>query len=567
MKNFKQHIFIALMGLQVALTITACKKVETEPRDWIQADLVWDTQDKNGTVAGFFLNSVYTFIPGGFNRIDGDFLDAASGDAIPSRNNTQVEYFTNGRISTLNNPDPYWGNSYNGIRAANIFLANINVVPVAALTKQYWRAEARYIRALLYFELVKRYGGVPLIGDKIFTLEDNLELPRNNFADCINYIVSECDAVKDSLRLETGANYTTSDWGRIPKGAAIALKCRAYLYAASPLYNGGGVESNATLKALTGYPTADASRWQKVVDAAVELNGLGYYQLQGTFNNIFLTNKNTEVILSKQGATNTSIETTNAPSGYGAPALSNGRTSPTADLVNAFTMRNGLPITDPASGYNAAAPYTGRDLRLDYTIFYNGVNWLNRPVQTYEGGLDKPGGTTIQTRTGYYLRKFMGNFATNSTYTNQSHNFIIFRYGEIILNYAEALNELGRTEDAVAQIKLLRTRAGITAGTNSRYGIPAGINQADMRTLIMNERRVELAFEEHRFWDIRRWKIAPAVLNGQLNGTRIIKNADNTLSYTNIPVVTSTFTNKLYHMPVPYSETTKNSQLLQNEGW
>jgi len=567
MKNFKQYIILALFGFQVAMAITSCKKVETEPRDWIQADLVWDDQDKNGTVAGFFLNSVYNYMPSGFNRIDGDFLDAASGDAIPSRNNTQVEYFTNGRISTLNNPDPYWGNSYYGIRAANIFLANINVVPVAALTKQYWRAEARYIRALLYFELLKRYGGVPLIGNKVFTLEDNLELPRNSFADCINYIISECDVVKDSLRLETGANYTTSDWGRIPKGAAIALKCRAYLYAASPLYNGGGVESNGTLKALTGYPTADATRWQKVIDAAVELNALNYYQLQPVFNNVFLTNKNTEVILSKQAAVNTGIETTNAPSGYGAPALSNGRTSPTADLVNAFTMRSGLPITDAASGYNPAAPYTNRDLRLDYTIFYNGVNWLNRGVQTYEGGLDKPGGTTVQTRTGYYMRKFMGNFATNSTYTNQSHNFIIFRYAEIILNYAEALNEVGRTEDAVKQIILLRTRAGITAGANTRYGIPVGISQENMRTLIMNERRVELAFEEHRFWDIRRWKIAPTVLSGALNGTKITKNANNTFTYENIPVVTSVFTNKLYHMPVPYAETTKNSQLLQNEGW
>lgn len=161
----------------------------------------------------------------------------------------------------------------------------------------------------------------------------------------------------------------------------------------------------------------------------------------------------------------------------------------------------------------------------------------------------------------------MGNFATNSTYTNQSHNFIIFRYAEIILNYAEALNEVGRTEDAVKQIILLRTRAGITAGANTRYGIPVGISQESMRTLIMNERRVELAFEEHRFWDIRRWKIAPAVLSGALNGTKITKNANNTFTYENIPVVTSIFTNKLYHMPVPYAETTKNSQLLQNEGW
>jgi hypothetical protein len=566
MKNIKQYIIVTLIGLQL-FVVSSCKKVETEPRDWIKSDLVWDEKDKNATVAGFFLNSVYTFIPGGFNRIDGDYLDAASGDAIPSRTNTVVEYFTNGRISTLNNPDPYWGNSYYGIRAANIFLANIDLVPMADLTKQYWKAEARFVRALMYFELLKRYGGAPLIGDRIFTLEDNLELPRNTYAECVDYIVSECDAIKDKLRLETGANYTTSDWGRIAKGAAIALKCRVYLYAASPLFNGGGIENNATLRALTGYPTADANRWQKVIDAAEELRALNYYALQTNFNNVFITNKNTEVILSKQNAVNTSVETANAPVGYGAPALSNGRTSPTAEFVNAFTMRNGLPITDQASGYLPATPYANRDPRLDNTVFYNGMTWLNRAVQTYEGGLDKPGGTVVQTRTGYYLRKFMGNFATNSTYTNVSHNFVLFRYGEILLNYAEALNEMNRTEDAVAQLKLLRARAGITAGANTRYGIPVGISKDDLRTLIMNERRIELAFEEHRFWDVRRWKTAPTVLSGTVSGTKITRSSTNVLSYEMVPVSTLLFTNKLYHMPVPYSETTKNNKLLQNEGW
>jgi len=566
MKNIKQYIVVLLIGLQIFI-VSSCKKVETEPRDWIQADLVWDEKDRNGTVAGFFLNSVYTYIPGGFNRIDGDYLDAASGDAIPSRTNTQIEYFTNGRISTLNNPDPYWGNSYYGIRAANIFLANIDLVPMADLTKQYWKAEARFIRALMYFELLKRYGGAPLIGDKIFTLNDNLELPRNTFAECVDYIVSECDAIKDKLRLETGANYTTSDWGRIAKGAAIALKCRVYLYAASPLFNGGGVENNANLKSLTGYPSYDVNRWQKVIDAAEELRALNFYALQPTYTNIFITNKNTEVILNKQGATNFGVETNNAPSGYGAPAVSNGRTSPTEEFVKSFTMRNGLPITDPNSGYVPSTPYANRDLRLDYTVFYNGTSWLNRPVQTYEGGLDKPGGAIVQTRTGYYVRKFMANFATNTTYTNQYHNFVLFRYGEVILNYAEALNEMNRTEDAVTQIKLLRARAGITAGANTRYGIPAGISQEDMRTLIMNERRVELAFEEHRFWDVRRWKIAPTVLNGTVSGTKITRSSTNVLTYETVPVSTLIFSNKLYHMPVPYAETTKNSRLLQNEGW
>ena len=233
----------ALCSLLLAMLFTnSCKKVETVPKDWFGSDLVFDTLDRLGTVAAFNLNDLYNYIPNGFNRIGGDFLDAASGDAIPSRNNTLVEYYTNRRVSVVSNPDPYWGNSYAGIRRTNIFMQNINKVPIvetdaatiasAKLTRQYWRAEARFIRSLMYFELLKRYGGVPLIGDKIFTLEDNLQIPRNTFAECVNYIVSECDIVKDSLRKEAIAD---GDWGRVPRGAAIALKCRVLLYAASPL--------------------------------------------------------------------------------------------------------------------------------------------------------------------------------------------------------------------------------------------------------------------------------------------------------------------------------------------
>ena len=140
----------------------------------------------------------------------------------------------------MNSPDPYFSNAYAGIRRVNILLKNLPKIslkndPAYAKTKQYWKAEGRFIRAMCYWELIKRYGGMPLIGDAVFTLDDNLELPRNNFEDCVEYIVSECDAIKDSLRTDL---ISANDWGRIGKGAALALKSRVLLYAASPLYNG-----------------------------------------------------------------------------------------------------------------------------------------------------------------------------------------------------------------------------------------------------------------------------------------------------------------------------------------
>jgi hypothetical protein len=545
--------------------------VETEPADWINEDLVWDDRDSGGQLAIWFLNDIYNYVPNGFNRINGDFLDAASGDAIPSRINTPVESYTNGQASVILNPDPYWANSYFGIRKVNTLLANLHRVPFKqTVLHQYMRAEARFLRALFYFELLKRYGGVPLIGDRIFTLQDNLEIPRNTFAETVDYIASECTAIRDSLRPEP---IPDGEWGRVPRGAAIALKCRVFLYAASPLYNGGGIATDPVKRALMGYPTADPTRWQKVLDAVAELKALNYYALLSTgsptpFASVFTTKKNIEVIFAKQTSNNTGLETSQSPVGYntsGVVAL--GLTSPTQEFVEAFPMANGLPINATGSGFNPARPYTGRDPRLTATVFFNDTTWLNRRIETFEGGLDKPNKPEIpvQTRTGYYLRKFLGNFAT-SNFSNTSHNFIHFRYAEILLNEAEALNEMGMVESAVTQIIAIRRRAGIIAGTNNRFGIPVGITQDDMRLMIRNERRLELAFEEHRFWDVRRWKIAPQVLNGPVSGIRITKTGS-TLTYQVVPVSNLVFQNRLYHMPIPYDEVTKNTRLIQNEGW
>lgn len=555
-----KRLYISLTFLFLVVVSNGCKDVEVEPRDWIKEDLVWDNQDKNATLAIFFLNDIYNYIPDGFNRIGsgtGDFLDAATDDAIPSRTNRPVEYYVNGLVSVQNNPDAYWSNSYAGIRRVNIFLANIDKVPTAATSITTWKAEARFIRALLYFELLKRYGGVPLVGDKIFTIEDDLALPRNTFSDCVNYIISECDAVKNNLKIEP---VTDAEWGKVPKGAAIALKSRLLLYTASPLYNGS---SNA----LTGYTNADPARWTAALNAANELIDLKYYALQTAYGGVFTVKKNAEIILAKQASNSTRIESLNAPVGYGSPAASQGLTSPTQNLVDAFPMANGLAITETGSGYVATNPYNARDPRLALTVFVNGQKWLSRNIETFDGGKDRPGGNLVQTRTGYYLRKFMADFSSNTTYTNQSHNFPIFRYAEIILNAAEALNELGRTEEAVTQVIAIRKRAGITAGTNSRYGIKAAITQIEMRTLIQNERRKSQKRCSSKANSMRRWKTAETVLSGNLSGMRITKKPDGTFTYSTENVSKMVFNKKLYYMPLPYDETIKNQNLIQNEGW
>lgn len=575
----KRAINYFSLGMLVWVLLPSCRKdPETVPPELINESVIWDRNDVNAFYARQFLNAIYTFLPNGFNRVGGDFLDAGTADAMPSRIGTPVENYTNGRISLIQNPDGYWGNSYAGIRQANILLANIDSVPTptpgALVQIKAYKAEARFIRAFLYFELLKRYGGVPLIGNRIFTLNDDLELPRNTFEEVVNYIASECDLAKTDLLADNAV--PDGELGRIPRGAAIALKCRVYLYAASPFFNGGATDGPLKTRGIIGYPSADPARWQKVIEAAEELRAINYYALQSSFNNVFLTRKNTEIILAKQTPLDFSLETNNAPVGY-APngSQSGGRTSPTQNFVDAFPMRNGLSIADPTSGYNPANPYAGRDLRFGATVFYNKATtsssdssrWLSRDVETFEGGRDRPNNSSIQTKTGYYLRKFLGNFTTSQTYSNQSHNFPYFRFAEILLNYAEALNETGQVEKAVDQIKLIRARAGTIAGTGSRYGIKAGITQAEMRELVRAERRIELAFEEHRFWDVRRWKIANQELNGPLFGMKITKTGTNTFTYERVQVGTMVFSDKLYLMPIPYDEIVKNLKLEQNPGW
>lgn len=573
----KRTVILFCLGMLLTVLLPSCiKDLETEPRELITEDIIWDKADVNAFYARQFLNSIYTFLPNGFNRVGGDFLDAGTADAMPSRIGTSVENYTNGRISVIQNPDAYWGNSYAGIRQANILLANIDAVPTpnaaTQTTIRAYKAEARFIRAFMYYELLKRYGGVPLIGNQIFTLNDNLELSRNTFEEVVNYIASECDAIKTDLLPETAI--PDGELGRIPRGAGIALKIRVYLYAASPFFNGGAASSPLKTRGIIGYPTADATRWQRVIDAVDSLRALNFYSLRPVFLDAFVVRKNTEIILAKQSVQNFDLENNNSPIGFiNNGTQSGGRTSPTQNLVDAFPMSNGLAITEAGSGYNPANPYAGRDPRFRATMFYNngGINsadnWLNRAVETYEGGRDKPNNVPVQTKTGYYLRKFLGNHATATSYSNRDHNFPYFRWAEILLTYAEALNEVGRTEDGVNQIKLIRARAGIAAGANTRYGIAAGISQAAMRDLIRIERRIELAFEEHRFWDVRRWKIADQELNGPLLGMKITATAPNTYTYERQQVGTMVFSEKLYLMPIPYDEITKNRNLEQNPGW
>jgi hypothetical protein len=546
------NIRISILAAAAVISAISCRKYETYPVERITNNIVYDSLDKNATYAEWVVNGIYGFLPNGFNRIDNVVLDAATDDAVASNFGNNIEVLGKGRLTAVNNPDDNWAPAYEAIRRANLFLANIDVVPRDAATKAYWKAEVRFIRAMSYFELLRRYGGVPLLGDKYYSLEEPIRLQRSTFDQVVSYIVQECDAVFPSLRTDPIDN---TNLGRVTQAAALALKSRTLLLAASPLNNAAD----------------DPAKWLAAADAAKKVMDLGKYSLAANFKEVFTVRKSPEVILAYQASQHSNLERQNAPVGYVEPNVSQGYVSPTQQLVDAFPMQNGLAITDAASGYNAANPYTGRDPRLAATVFYNGLMWLGRPVETFEGGLDNPAAevrVARRTRTGYYMRKFLGEFGTATDYSNQNHNFPIFRYAEILLNYAEAANETDDRAAAYTQLTNIRKRAGLAAGANTLYGLKAGMNKTEMREAIRLERRLELAFEEHRYWDLRRWKIAEQVLNKPLNGVKVVRDAGGTYTYTYQPVDYVSFAAKQYLYPIPYKEVTAgNGTITQNKDW
>ena len=555
---FKISKYLCVLGLGL-FSFSSCDKFEGEPLDRNQEENIWSSQDPTGNKAYQFLHGIYLQIPDIHNRINNSYLDSSTDDGVPSFETgigTNVNAFRNGGISPSNVVDNQWKRNYTGIRRANIFLNNIDDVFLKAELEPErikWKGEAKFLRAFYYFELAKRWGGVPLVGNKVFSEKDDVNTAKSTFDEVVQYIISELD---ESLELVSDVKQITdAEVGRINKGIVKALKSRVLLYWASPLNNHNN----------------DIDRWKAAAAAAKEVIDLGSYDLNNNFNDIFTDLKNKEVIFASPSGKNEGIEWNNSPVGYAYDNnFAHGKTSPSQNLVDAFLTMNGLPINEDAN-YDPQNPYINRDGRLAATIFYNGSRWLQRDVETFDGGLDKPNLLNRpQTKTGYYLRKFLGNFEESGKFQGTQHGFVLIRYAEILLNYAEALNEVdfnANKKEIEQLIFKLRKRAGIYEG-DGRYGLPADLTQESMRKLIHNERRIELAFEEHRFWDLRRWKEAEVYLNQPIEGVDIISKDDGSLKYIRKTVMESMFdASRMYWYPIPLNEFYSNTKLEQNPNW
>ncbi|MDE6402966.1 MAG: RagB/SusD family nutrient uptake outer membrane protein [Muribaculaceae bacterium] len=602
MMNMKLHKTLMATGIVAAgLTgLMSCTDgYEPTPVENFTIDYVFSTTDSVGKQAINYLNNIYRHLSPGHNRVGADYLDAATDDATSLYyDESSVYKIATGRYTaSVRVGDMDWDIYYQTIREATTFIANIDRVPFkqslnyikgdaepdengvypTSPLNETMKAEARFLRALAYFDLVKRYGGVPLLGEKIFTLDDDLELPRNTFAECIDYIVDQLDIAKKDLR---GLPMFTTDYEMAPtREACDAFKSRVLLYAASKLYNEQPLQQG---NELIGYASYDANRWKLAADAAKNFietyghKGSGAINLTGDFRNIFLSlydrANNPEVIWSiVQQHNGTSIEGNNGPLGFTGNASGQGRTNPSQNLVEAFPMKDGKAIrTSSKYSYSAETQYENRDPRLEMTVLHNGSRWMGRQLATYLGGSNNPKDASVYNRTSYYMCKFMRDYSSPASpeYQNSVHNWVMFRYAEILLNYAEAMNEYeGPNADGVRDcLIMLRQRAGIEAGDDNSYGIDANLSKEQMRELIYNERRIEMAFEEQRFNDLRRWRLAETALAQPVRGLDIVNN-DGIFSYREVTVVNPNWDNRRYFYPIPYSEVLKNSNMVQNPNW
>ena len=528
--------------------------------------------------------------------------DYATDDAVTNNRSSSFLQAATGSWTAANNPFSLWDNGFASISYLNIFLENVDKVKfvtdesVNALTCMRMKGEAYGLRALHLYNLLRTHAGYTndgkLMGVPILTqfqdAKADFNQPRATFEECVQQIYSDLDKADQYLAWEYN-DISTADqipdrfkeitnnpdfynrvMGKVSRQLfngliASAVRSRVSLLVAS--------EAFQSPSDLTKWATA-ANDAAKVIDYAGGIGGLAptgnvFYASSTMDADCTEGNNPQEIIWRESKLTNNSdMENENFP-----PSLfGSGRMNPTQNLVDAFPMVNGYPITDSNSGYDASNPYSGRDPRLALYIIYNGSKAGVNSATIYTGGASgTDDGLNIRetsTRTGYYMKKRL-NMSVNcnpASTSGQSHFIPRIRYTEIFLNYAEAANEAwgptGAGPNAYSAydvIKAIRKRAGV-GGTNDPYLENCKTDQSKMRDLIRNERRLELCFEGFRFWDIRRWKLN---LNEAARGMNV--NGNTYAPLDNVEV--RSYKDYMYYGPIPYSEVMKYSNLLQNKGW
>lgn len=554
--NYKLILFAFL----AASIFAACKKsfLERTPGVALSEEAVF----ADPLLSAQFADKAYTFLVDDYVRFDSHrgASSQASDEAVSGTTNGSIRYLNQGlfhdhsdRVASLNDIRDIWSRAYAGIRQTNFMLIKFPVVPWNAnQSPDRIKGEMYFIRAFLYFELTKRFGGVPIV-TKVYEVNEPLDIPRNTYQECVDFMKADLE-LAIGLLPET---YENSDYGRATKGAAMALKSRMLLYAASKLNN----------------ETNDKTKWAAAAEAAKDLMDKNWYSLQTTYDDILNVATSPEYIMMKirgprLNSENKIVDFSQSP-GSGAISGSMNPTQNHVDLYEAVkksgtTIISSAPITDANSGYNPQAPYDNRDPRLAYNVLYNDQPWQGRRLQMWDGGRDYLSTNTIYTATRYYCRKYWPEPYIRNVTGTALLNFIYFRYAEILLNYAEAQNEAVGPALAYPEINKVRARVGMPP-------LPTGLSQDQMRERIRNERAVELAFEDHRWYDIMRWKAGPEIVAKPVYGMNVVRNTNGSFTYNRVllPITyQKVFLDHMHRYPIPRTEVNKsNNILIQNPGW
>ncbi|NIG55043.1 RagB/SusD family nutrient uptake outer membrane protein [Chitinophaga sp. Cy-1792] len=579
-----------LLVIGVMFSLAACKDlIEPAIENNRQLEVSYDPNDSRFPY-GLLLNA--------YNRIptnSWNFNDVATDDAVTNDQTNSYLKMAQGQWTSINNPLNQWTNCYAAIQYINVTMGEIPKVKwtadsvVSKLFAMRVTGEAIGLRGMFMYYLLQAHAGLSdngqLLGVPILTeaqgTTSNFNKPRAKFDECVKQIYSDLDSAIALLPLDFEnqgvvpakyGNVTVEQYNRafgatfrglFTARIAKAIKSKLALLAASP-----------------AYAASNAENWANAADMAAELidmkgglgglaaNGLSWYAATSEIAGLADGANPAEILWRNNYGDSRDLEQNNFP-----PTLyGNGRINPTQNLVDAFPMLNGYPISDPAGGYSAADPYSNRDPRLKLFVLVNGgtAGPNNTVINTSADGttndaLNKVG---TSTRTGYYLRKLLRqdvNLNPTSA-NNQRHYKPHIRYTEIFLNYAEAANEAWgptgagqHSYSAYDVIKAIRKRAGIGVSNGDAYLETSKGSQETMRQLIRNERRLELCFEGFRFWDLRRWK---ADLKEGARGISISGGVPAV-----IQVEDRVYQNYMIYGPIPYAEKLKYSALLQNAGW
>lgn len=523
---------------------SGCKKLEQVPADKFTDANYWTTAEKANSMLNTAYSQIYKSDYFFTNEAMSDNAYNGRGDAEGAASIAAGTY-----DPSLNRFKTEWSDHYKGIKTSNLILQNIDrVTTLPDGLKNRMKAEAKFLRAFQYFQLMTWFGDVPLLSKDI-GIEEALNISKTPRTEVLNFILAELNECENLLPINTG--YPAADRGRITKGAVLALKARIMLYEGS---------------------------WSEVIKAceAVMGNTNGTYDLFPSYEGLFLQENefNSEVILDVQYEP---VSRTWGNFNDLLPLSVGGRLNniaPTQELVDSYLMINGKKIRESGANYDENDPYKNRDPRLTHTIVYHLYPWKKddgtiKTIYTKPGTdpdlgkADEYSPGSSASPTGYYLRKYYDPKHGNNFISGL--NLMLIRYADILLMYAEAKAELGQMNETIwnQTIRRLRSRAGFTDPAALNFNATAG--NAEQIQIVRNERRTELAMEGLRIFDIRRWKISEEVLNGWAHGARFgTPDIDNGYIRANQRTFDKS---KHYLWPIPRDERQLNPNLGQNPGW